>query len=475
MNHQGDSPANQRWRPLADPRFLLAVLLLGLNDHLFKAVWPGFLTGKLSDFAGPIAVAVIVACIAGRSPRAVAVGIAVAASAMIAAKTSAQGAESFEHALRTLTGTQQQIIADPTDLVGLVGLFVVPALVARPKPIVSARWFRLTALVIGAGLCVATSAIEPEVLNDLRLGDDNSIIVTTFDDAFDDYRATRVLDTDGTWVRGENFNDLETTDIGTQGVLCLSRDSQHCFRGFSDLGIEESDNGGETWDVAWSVNPDEAWLELFEPDLDWLDSLNTGDLYETNEGELIVAMGVLDPVTRSADGTWSPSTNELQSIPTIPWMMLAIGLALAGLGLGLALAAREGGEIVIGILMTLLAVPSLGAAVWFWVGNETDGLFLPWLFLLGLVCALPATVLYLIGTGLWLRHETSRWSQIAWAFGLLALGLAGATAPLVLWSSESLSWNSARLLATGLTFVAIVAMAIASRILTRPKKPLGTV
>ena len=33
---------------------LLALVLLALNDHLFKPTWPGWLTGKLSDAAGLI-------------------------------------------------------------------------------------------------------------------------------------------------------------------------------------------------------------------------------------------------------------------------------------------------------------------------------------------------------------------------------------------------------------------------------------
>ncbi|MBL8950572.1 MAG: hypothetical protein JNK82_07345 [Myxococcaceae bacterium] len=37
---------------LLHPAALAAAALLGLNDHLFKALWPGTVTGKLSDVAG---------------------------------------------------------------------------------------------------------------------------------------------------------------------------------------------------------------------------------------------------------------------------------------------------------------------------------------------------------------------------------------------------------------------------------------
>jgi hypothetical protein len=33
---------------------LAAIVLLVLNDHVFKALWPGWITGKLSDVAGMV-------------------------------------------------------------------------------------------------------------------------------------------------------------------------------------------------------------------------------------------------------------------------------------------------------------------------------------------------------------------------------------------------------------------------------------
>ncbi|MCP4580714.1 MAG: hypothetical protein GY839_03805 [candidate division Zixibacteria bacterium] len=45
---------------LLKPAFLIALALLLLNDHLLKAAYPGWLTGKLSDFAGLFVMAVFV-------------------------------------------------------------------------------------------------------------------------------------------------------------------------------------------------------------------------------------------------------------------------------------------------------------------------------------------------------------------------------------------------------------------------------
>lgn len=38
--------------PLAHPFSLTAIAVLVVNDHVLKAAWPGFVTGKLSDVAG---------------------------------------------------------------------------------------------------------------------------------------------------------------------------------------------------------------------------------------------------------------------------------------------------------------------------------------------------------------------------------------------------------------------------------------
>ena len=51
---------------LLKPSFLLPLTLLLLNDHLLKAAYPGWLTGKLSDFAGLFVLAVFAYAVVGR-------------------------------------------------------------------------------------------------------------------------------------------------------------------------------------------------------------------------------------------------------------------------------------------------------------------------------------------------------------------------------------------------------------------------
>ena len=50
-----------RWRWFGTPWFLIAVVLLALNDHVFKSHVPGWWTGKLSDVAGVAVLATLLA------------------------------------------------------------------------------------------------------------------------------------------------------------------------------------------------------------------------------------------------------------------------------------------------------------------------------------------------------------------------------------------------------------------------------
>lgn len=77
-----------RWRWLGTPWFLASVALLAVNDHLLKERFPGWLTGKVSDLAGLLVVAVIACVMGGITP-----GLVMAGAGFVALKTIPGGAE----------------------------------------------------------------------------------------------------------------------------------------------------------------------------------------------------------------------------------------------------------------------------------------------------------------------------------------------------------------------------------------------
>lgn len=156
---------------LAHPLCLAAVALLLLNDHLLKPLWPGWLTGKLSDVAGlafaPLLVALPLALLptARRGDRWL-LWPAIAATGLwfAAAKTLPEVHAASLALLSTLTNGPFTFQRDPTDLLALPALLaaahcwrttavVHPATGPRPN-----GW-----LVAGVALlaCVATSYAPP--------------------------------------------------------------------------------------------------------------------------------------------------------------------------------------------------------------------------------------------------------------------------------------------------------------------------
>ena len=52
---------HQAVRALASPGFVLALVVLVLNDHVLKQAYPGWVTGKLSDVAGLVVAPLLLA------------------------------------------------------------------------------------------------------------------------------------------------------------------------------------------------------------------------------------------------------------------------------------------------------------------------------------------------------------------------------------------------------------------------------
>lgn len=100
-----------RWRWLGSWWFVGSVVVLAINDHLLKDVFPGWWTGKLSDVVGPGVMATLLAVLVGRTPA-----VLVTAVAFTALKTVPGVAELAAPILGGITRR------DLTDLLGLVAL-----------------------------------------------------------------------------------------------------------------------------------------------------------------------------------------------------------------------------------------------------------------------------------------------------------------------------------------------------------------
>ena len=132
---------------LGHPLTVLALVLLILNDHVFKAAYPGWLTGKLSDAAGLVLAPALLAALTGLlaprlNPRGVALGaLLTVAAAFTIIKSFAYGAQQASAAWSLIYPSQFRV--DRTDLLTLPFLILAwwawTAARRRPAP---ARWVR---------------------------------------------------------------------------------------------------------------------------------------------------------------------------------------------------------------------------------------------------------------------------------------------------------------------------------------------
>jgi len=148
----------------------LALGTMTLNDHVLKTagILPGWLTGKLSDFAGLIVAPVLLTTMTrARGPIGRAACFAIVVVPFVAIKISVVAAHGVESAVGWL-GIPWRLWVDPTDLIALGVLPVawrIAAITSRRLALgVRTRRTRTRdtlGVVAGAAACLATSAPAP--------------------------------------------------------------------------------------------------------------------------------------------------------------------------------------------------------------------------------------------------------------------------------------------------------------------------
>jgi hypothetical protein len=150
-----EAPSRLSW--LTDPRFLAAVLLLLANDAVFKQVWPGWVTGKLSDVAGLFAWTFFWSALL---PNRFTAWVAVATgTGFVYWKSSA--AETLITWWNVTAAVPIARVVDFTDLVALAVLPLAVIAVRRARPIGTSRVLRVSAAICSVFAFAATSVIYP--------------------------------------------------------------------------------------------------------------------------------------------------------------------------------------------------------------------------------------------------------------------------------------------------------------------------
>jgi hypothetical protein len=154
--------------PICHPGWWLALAVLLVNDHLLKGagILPGWLTGKLSDFAFLVVLPVLATTLlpvrlSGRRM----VAFAVVVGIFVAAKVSLPATNALLAALAWV-GIRWQMKPDPTDLIALLILPVSWHIAGGGwvgNRIPRRRLLEFVGMVIGAAACVATEPATVDV------------------------------------------------------------------------------------------------------------------------------------------------------------------------------------------------------------------------------------------------------------------------------------------------------------------------
>ncbi|KQR11050.1 hypothetical protein [Cellulomonas sp. Leaf334] len=305
-----------------------ALVLLVVNDHVLKAAYGTWWTGKVSDVAWLLVAPPLLATALGGAAHVAGVrrataracalaGLVLAGAAFVVVKSSVAGAEAASSVLSALAGPSV-VLADATDLLVLPALAVAWA-VARGTRTSRGRAPRaaLVLVLIPATVLAtaATSQTPPdEAMHVVVLGD---VVAVGDSSSYDPEGATWHLTDDGGahWQRIAGSSDeagLITSQVeragGTQQSVCVPPDDTPCFRAADQgLGVDRSDDAGETWQEDWAVTGDTlAGLEQrYGTEHPTLQTVGVA-VQTTPDGYRVYAANAADGVAvRDEDGTWT--------------------------------------------------------------------------------------------------------------------------------------------------------------------------
>lgn len=323
---------------LVHPATIVALALLLLNDHVLKAAYGTWWTGKLSDVAwlavAPAVLALVAAHLvppragAGPDPRTLAlVAIGWVGVVFAVVKTAPAAAHLASSVLSALAGPSL-VRADPTDLLALPALGVAwaaarAAIASRGRATRAARrerrpglWLAVAPVALLA--LTATSAIPAQDGATRVLVVDGELVVAESQD-YVGGPMTWYRSPDGsTWqaVDGASAEALSLPHATAAGVdpdtgrpACVPEAPLTCFRPAAQggIGVERSDDGGTSWATEWSIPADDMAVlaERFSPPAAILATIDVAVLPSGSGGYRVYAADGSDGLAvRDESGAW---------------------------------------------------------------------------------------------------------------------------------------------------------------------------
>ncbi len=463
-------------RALADPRTLVWVLVLLVNDHWLRWSvpdgwrWLSWVAGKLGDVAwlafAPLIVAVVLVMLAPGwrwlvqrrtlAPDTWVIGVAIALVGGVFALVNASPAAAvvFARGFRAIFGWRPLLVRDPTDLLTLPALALAWSAWQRAASTQGPRWrvrIRLGWWVLGlAALATLANAGPP----------DEGLVCVTLDGGRilagprHAYAVTpNYVSADGglTWSREAEIPDVDGPARcpvrEPAWTLALPEADRFVYRFTSGEGVARSIDGGTTYETELDLRGEDARMAYYQiTRMTVVGGPGPHDaVFDPASGNLVVAMGhegvLVRTAARATTGTWQwiavgdYRPEPLTSVGQVATLLRGeLGLALSVLCVTLGLASwrllRTAGRsiAVVWAVGLLLALGILRPALVSGYGA---------VIVLGLVGAFTLGALVLAvfgGVRIYRRGTPGGLPDLAAALGVALVSALLFLAPLVAWS-----------------------------------------
>jgi len=309
-------------RCLSHPITIGSVMLLLLNDHVLRVLWPSWWTGKLGDFSWlvffPFILAAILAWLIpsriGHHEEIVA-GLAFGLTGLVFTlmNTIPAAMETGLWLLSQITGGLFTLRLDPTDLLTLPALFLGWAIWQRSeKPAPASHGWVILAL--GALATVANMPPPCGGIDCLQISDSGTITAgfheggTTYvsKDGGLTWATSRRWERDSEETRGCSFGGDVYYDSLVPWEISDPADPDIVYRFVPEEMIQRSVDGGQTWTTDIDVRLSEAQREYYIT-IEDRSCFQPGPLdavIHSPSGNIVIAMGYQGILTRTPDGEW---------------------------------------------------------------------------------------------------------------------------------------------------------------------------
>jgi hypothetical protein len=297
---------------LSHPLSLGAIVLLLLNDHLLRRLWPSWWTGKLGDFAWlffiPFACAVLLAWLVPhrwKAHESIVVGLAfgLPTGIFVLANTLPWFHEWSVQLAEAAFGFPVSWRRDPSDLVALASTGLAAWFwrgnPAPPRARVAHGW---AILPLVAWLTIANSAAPERGIHCLAAPEGTLIASST-------YQVFRSNDGGASWQPDSQPGGMGSCTRDASGKTAADpRNPEIVYRYEPGGAIERSSDGGKTWQEVYSLVPASEAEQAFYTRRGYNGFYNPGPLdalVDPGSGNILFAMGYEGLLLyRLTEGRW---------------------------------------------------------------------------------------------------------------------------------------------------------------------------